>query len=215
MTIIHPIRPRGVATGNRPGAVGRTAPWSPHPFLSGMLEALLLPLAFVALGLGWWGTLLQTEGPPSAYPRSLLESVSVSRTESPVWLVDGFNVVQVGLLGGQDRSAWWTGERRALLLARVEALEPLEAPVWVVFDGGSPLREPDEGARARVVFTPSADQWLVDRVRKAEDPHRLVVVTADRRLAARVRHHGARVESPGEFLTRCRIDSERGYITSI
>jgi hypothetical protein len=62
------------------------------------------------------------------------------------------------------------------------------------------------------VFAPSADDWLVDRVRRDAAPERLVVVTADRSLAGRVRHHGARVMSPGEFLGRCRTPTARGLI---
>jgi hypothetical protein len=55
----------------------------------------------------------------------------------------------------------------------------------------------------QAVFVPSADDWLVARVREAADPQRVRVVTADRRLAARVRHHGGRVVSPAAFLGRC------------
>jgi predicted RNA-binding protein with PIN domain len=189
-----------------------------HPldgFLRGALEALLLPLAFSALGLAWWGTALRAEGAPPTYPRALMEEVATTTPESPVWLVDGFNVVQVGLLGGKDRSRWWSGPRRAQLLAHAAAFEPAEADVWVVFDGGSPRTEPGAAGRARVVFTPSADEWLVMRVRSAEDPGRIVVVTADRRLAGRVRHLGARVASPAEFLGRCTSAEGRGDSTPI
>jgi predicted RNA-binding protein with PIN domain len=135
--------------------------------------------------------------------------------EPSEWLVDGFNVVQVGLLGGRDRSQWWGAPHRAQLLSHVAAFDPAEATVWVVFDGGRPEPESGVRGRARVVFTPSADEWLVARVRGAEDPARLVVVTADRRLAARVRHLGARVASPAEFLGRCAQPEDRGGFTSI
>ncbi len=64
---------------------------------------------------------------------------------------------------------------------------------------GGPLQD----VRVRAVFAASADDWLVTRVRRAEDPARFAVVTCDRQVADRVRHRGARVVSPREFLARC------------
>jgi hypothetical protein len=190
-----------------------------HPFLRGALEALLLPLAFCALGLAWWGTALRAEGAAPTYPRAWMEAGAMTQVEVPSapaeWLIDGFNVVQVGLLGGQDRSQWWSASRRAQLLSQAAAFEPADASLWVVFDGGRPGPDSELEGRTRVVFAPSADEWLVARVRGAPDPSRLVVVTADRRLAARVRHLGARVASPAEFLARCGEPAIRGDFTSI
>ena len=73
----------------------------------------------------------------------------------------------------------------------------------VVFDGPRPAPEAEAGAGPRVVFAPDADAWLLARVGEAEDPSRLQVVTADRRLAARARHRGANVVAPNAFLRRC------------
>jgi hypothetical protein len=164
-------------------------------FWFGVAEALLLPLVFIALGLGWWGAVLRAEPAAASYPRGVA-------APAETWLVDGFNVVQVGLLGGRDRSSWWSGPQRAELLARAEGFEQREAALFVVFDGERAAPDAPLG-RVRRVFAPSADEWLVARVRESAEPERLVVVTADRRLAARVRHHGARVVLPGEFLGRC------------
>jgi hypothetical protein len=62
-----------------------------------------------------------------------------------------------------------------------------------------------------VVFAPSADEWLLRRLRSAPDPSRLGVVTGDRRLAIRSRRRGARVIMPREFLDRCRgIEADGG-----
>jgi rRNA-processing protein FCF1 len=55
----------------------------------------------------------------------------------------------------------------------------------------------------QVVFAPSADDWLLREVRSAENPSRVVVVTADRSLGDRARHAGASVVSPRDFLARC------------
>jgi hypothetical protein len=180
-------------------------------FWRGAFEALWVPLLFTLGGLGWFAAEQAAQAQAgfgaAAYPRHV--------TAPPdTWLVDGFNVVQVALLGGRDRHAWWTSGQRAELLARAEAFEDVEAPVFVVFDGArAPGEEPGAG-RVQRVFAPSADDWLVDRVRRDAAPERLVVVTADRRLAGRVRHHGARVVTPGEFLGRCRASEARGAIPS-
>jgi hypothetical protein len=83
--------------------------------------------------------------------------------------------------------------------------------VWVVFDGPDARELPDPGAaggggaRPRLVFAPSADDWLLRRARDAA-PGEVAIVTADRRLAARARSRGATVVSPREFLARCGRD---------
>ena len=125
------------------------------------------------------------------------------------WLVDGFNVLHAGVLRGNDRQGWWREEMRARLLARVASFDDVAAELWVVFDGRGPLGEAElRSERPRVVFAPSADEWLLAEVRAAEDPAALVVVTADRQLADRARHKGARVVSPRAFLARCRDREE-------
>jgi predicted RNA-binding protein with PIN domain len=121
-----------------------------------------------------------------------------------LWLVDGFNVLHVGMLQGRDRSDWWKRERREELLARVERFqsEHREADVLVVFDGAHPPDTPHE-SKVSIVFAPSADDWLVRAVREAEHAESIAVVTADRRLADRVRRRGATVVPPRSFISRC------------
>jgi predicted RNA-binding protein with PIN domain len=118
-----------------------------------------------------------------------------------IWLVDGYNVVHWGLLGGRDRERWWSAPLRAELLARAAAFEDPDAEVWVVFDGARP--GPEVEGRLHEVFAPSADDWLLRRIRDEADPARVALVTADRRLADRAKHRGAAVVSPSEFLDRC------------
>jgi hypothetical protein len=79
--------------------------------------------------------------------------------------------------------------------------------VWVVFDGPD-AREAPVGDRLYAVFAPSADDWLLRRVRSAPAPGELAVVTADRRLAARARHVGAQVVPPHAFLAHCTLEGE-------
>ena len=132
-----------------------------------------------------------------------------SGDEPSIWLVDGFNVLHAGLLRGRDRGRWWQATERRRLVELARRFDDPEAEIWVVFDGAHPPPEEAEAAaeeakeRVKVVFAPSADEWLLARLRAAPAPERVVVVTRDRRLADRSRHRGARVASPREFLAHC------------
>ncbi|MCP5058478.1 MAG: hypothetical protein GY937_17385 [bacterium] len=130
------------------------------------------------------------------------------------WLVDGFNVLHVALLHGRERGRWWRAEARNQLLSRIRRFEGA-GEVCVVFDGPRPetgpeSAEPPAAAVPRIVFAPSADDWLLAEIRKHPDPAQLAVVTADRRLADRARHHGAQIRSPRDFLARCPADESPG-----
>jgi hypothetical protein len=172
--------------------------------VSGLRETLLVVAAFLALGLSAAGLerAATRSGPP--YLRSMESAQQRSDTPRPaIWLVDGFNVLCTALLGGRDRAGWWGEERRAELLARAAQLAEPEAEVWVVFDGASPPPETPARGRVRAVFAPSADTWLLERLRERPPPGGAVVVTADRRLAERARRRGARIVTPHEFLASC------------
>ena len=157
----------------------------------GARDTGLVVAGVVAFGLGWAGL----AGAGSYTPAPMGE---------PRWLVDGFNVLHAGVLRGNDRRGWWREEMRARLLERVASFEDSAAEVWVVFDGPGPAGEAELASqRPRVVFAPSADDWLLAAVRDTDDPAGVVVVTADRQLADRARHRGARVVSPRAFLARC------------
>jgi hypothetical protein len=154
--------------------------------LLGIAQTLGIVAAFAGAGLAA-GTF---------YPRAMPER------PQQVWLVDGFNVIQVALLAGGERDGWWRDERRAELLARAGRLASAETPVWVAFDGEQPAPEPEPDAPLRAVFAPSADAWLLERLAQ-EDAACVRLVTADRRLANRARARGAQVVSPRAFLELC------------
>jgi YacP-like NYN domain len=119
-----------------------------------------------------------------------------------LWLVDGFNVLCAGVLRGRERASFWSEPNRRALLERVARFDDPEARLVVVFDGQGPAGEPG-CARPESVYAACADDWIVARVReRREEP--VAVVTADRQLAGRARHHGARVVAPLAFLSRCR-----------
>ena len=163
---------------------------------------LAIGAGFVAVGLGWAaaGSDLRDrdEGcAPIAYASS-----PMACGEAKIWLVDGYNVLHAAVLVGRDRSQWWTESRRRELIERVSRFDA-DVEIWVVFDGAD-----DSGAAAvppglHCVFAASADDWLVDRVRRAEDPTEIAVVTADRQVAGRARGRGAQIVSPKDFIARC------------
>ena len=162
-------------------------------FVIGLGQTAGLVAGFVVLGLGW-----------AAYTEASMSDGE--ETEEPaVWLVDGFNVLHAVVLGGRDRSGFWRAAERRRLIDRVRGLESGASEVWVVFDGPRPVEEaePDPDDRVRVVFAPSADDWLLGQVRSAREPGAIAVVTRDRKLAGRSRHRGARVVEPRDFLRRC------------
>lgn len=149
----------------------------------GILQTLSIVLGFAAAGLA----------AAAVYPPAMAQRQ---------WLVDGFNVIQVGLLAGREREHWWGPTRRRELRERAEQLDDPEAEVLLVFDGSEP--GPSEEGRTRSVFAPSADAWILARLGETPDPARVRVVTADRRLAARAHSRGAEVVSPAAFLQRCK-----------
>lgn len=177
----------------------------PSPsFGGGVVRALALIAVFPAAGLAYRAGLQAGSAPPT-YPPSWMEEIRAEEAAPELWLVDGFNVIQVALLAGREREGWWSAERRGELLAVATPLTAQGACVEVVFDGARQGPTEADGAGPAQVFAESADAWLIARVRAARDPGRVAVVTADRRLAGRVRHLGARVVPPREFLHLCRI----------
>jgi hypothetical protein len=121
------------------------------------------------------------------------------------WLVDGFNLLHAVVLRGADRKEWWRAGARDRVLALARGFDDLRVRLVVVFDGPRPPDEPEPLAPEwpEVVFAASADDWMVRAVRLAPEPSRVAVVTADRKLADRARHRGARVVGPWAFARRC------------
>jgi hypothetical protein len=155
----------------------------------------------VGFGLAWAQVEAQRTG---HYPGAVLDHRLRPPDEPCVWLVDGFNVLHAVVLGGRDRADWWTEGRRAEVVALASGLAGA-AEVWVVFDGSEErCGESLEPGGVHQVFAPSADDWLLERVKASADPSRVVVVTADRALVGRLERCGSRVVSPAAFASRCR-----------
>jgi predicted RNA-binding protein with PIN domain len=129
------------------------------------------------------------------------------------WLVDGYNFLHAALLGNAPRNdSWWGEANRARVIRAVSDFPEPDAELIVIFDGNreTAAQESDLAAadsrrfpRCAVRFAPSADDWIVKELRHCSHPSEHCVVTADRRLAARARSRGARVETPTAFLRRC------------
>ena len=181
------------------------------------------PAAATPAGPAQWDDRASLSGAPYPAPAMTTPESSGNAPESghpaeptaphvEEWLVDGYNFLHASLLGGQDRSQWWTAPQRARVLGAVAEAAPA-ARVTVVFDGDRPAADRPRGAEpgadepVAALYAPSADEWLVRRVKAADDPTSVAVVTADRRLADRVRHHGARVVAPRDFLAQANDQS--------
>ena len=176
------------------------------PFWRGILESLWVVAGFAGFGFAWAG-IERRDAAPADYPRPPMEATP---PEPRLWLVDGFNVLHAGVLHGRDRAQWWTEPRREQLVALAERFDDAGAEIWIVFDGigpdGSRPETPGEAPASRVrrIFAPSADDWLLAKVRTSQAPACLAIVTADRAVADRARHRGAQVVSPRSFLARCK-----------
>ncbi len=188
-----------------------------HRFVREALGTAAVIAAFVALGagsfeLGGGAATQAAEATGSAYPGAVMTGATESPPTPPAadepiaWLVDGFNVLHAAVLRGRDRKDWWGPAARGRVVDLVCGLDAPGAEIVIVFDGQRPADEPEGGEPAgpRVVFAASADDWLLAAVRRAPDPARVVVVTADRQLADRARHRGARILGPTAFRERCR-----------
>ncbi|MBW2724990.1 MAG: NYN domain-containing protein, partial [Deltaproteobacteria bacterium] len=94
---------------------------------------------------------------------------------------------------------------RERLVAFARRFPDPDAEIWLIFDGARPAENPERGERPklRLQFAPSADDWIVARVREEPDPSRIAVVSGDRKLTGRTRHHGAAAVSPRLFLDHC------------
>lgn len=129
-------------------------------------------------------------------------------------LVDGFNVLHTVLMKTDRPDGWWKSEQRERLLARVAGWRGGADEIWVAFDGSRPEEAvwtpPDTHAAppgpapiVRSLFAESADDWIVRQARRAEDPARILVVSADRQVTGRAQSAGVEVLSPWSFIAEC------------
>jgi predicted RNA-binding protein with PIN domain len=123
-----------------------------------------------------------------------------------ILIIDGFNVLHAVVLAGRDRAGWWQPAVQRRLVERVERLDLSYPSVWVVFDrrpstNGAPEEVTTNDPRLRVVYAPSADDWIVQEVERLAPRHSVTVVTSDRPLRERVRRAGGLPLSPRTLLS--------------
>lgn len=185
---------------------------SPREIAShGTIRALSVIAAFVAIAFGWAAFERQIGAvypAPSPYSSGAVSQDPASpRIRPSIWLVDGFNLLHAAVLrSGDSRKDWWKSANRERVLDLARSFDDREAELVIVFDGSELPSDPSD-AGPRVVFAAPADDWLLAAVKASPNPHRVAVVTADRRLADRLRDRGAQVVSPSAFAARCRSAS--------
>jgi len=190
-----------------------------------VIEALGVTLGVAAFGLLWAaveahapslypGAVVEPPAPsvpsegPEGVPAELAEAIA-ALPQAPVWLLDGYNVLHTAFFRDQPRRRWWREPHRQRLVECVHRFAAPADELWVVFDGPVPEPDPPSAQRVRVLFAPSADAWIRRRVRAAEHPDQIAVVTSDRKVQGRAAHHGARVVAPADFLAACRPSDDR------
>jgi uncharacterized coiled-coil protein SlyX len=131
---------------------------------------------------------------------------------APLYLVDGFNLLHAVILRGRERSHWWQVEQQARVVTLAQSFRGGE--VWVVFDArggervtgmgtGGAFTPGSSGHPVEVRFAPSADDYIVELCAQLRGQRQVVVVSADRALIDRARHHGAARLSPWQFAEQC------------
>jgi predicted RNA-binding protein with PIN domain len=119
----------------------------------------------------------------------------------PILIIDGFNVLHAVVLVGRDRAGWWQPAAQRRLVERVEQLTLSYPSIWIVFDRRPSTSEIPEDVtsndpRLRIVYAPSADEWIVHEIERLAPQHAITVITADRPLRERIRRVGGTVLSP-------------------
>jgi hypothetical protein len=114
------------------------------------------------------------------------------------FLIDGNNLI--GAARGASRPS---AEDRAALISEVaDRLRRTRARAVLFFDGDAE-RSTGLGALAvRPSGRGSADDAIVEEIRKSRAPRECTVVTEDRALGSRARELGAQVISPSDFWAR-------------
>jgi hypothetical protein len=109
-------------------------------------------------------------------------------------LIDGYNVIK--------RHPEWAGlslqrgRERLIGLVRHARWAALPRRVQVVFDGSGPEESLQEltGSLSVRFARPSADAYMLDAIRAAREPGRLLVVSDDGEIARAAKSHGIRCE---------------------
>lgn len=116
------------------------------------------------------------------------------------YLIDGYNLLFRKLESGQSIQS----QRQNLINALQKIINTLHLSAAVIFDSAY---QEYEGSRSHiqtleVVFTDkgqSADDYILDEIRRHQRPQQLIVISSDNKLTWRCRQLGAKTESCEEF----------------
>ncbi len=114
------------------------------------------------------------------------------------WIVDGDNLL--GTWAGRSRS---DGERRTLARDLDRWARDHGRALMIVFDGPTPPVAPPGNVRFSG-HGRSADDLILEAIRRSKDPRGITVVTSDRSLGDQCRHLQARVERADRFRPKMR-----------
>lgn len=114
------------------------------------------------------------------------------------YFLDGNNLI--GLARGTARPS--EEDRQALMAEVAERLRRTRARAVLFFDGSTNRSSSLGDLEIREVLGASADDAIVAGVERARNPCEILVVTADRGLARRVRDAGGKTLAPQEFWQR-------------
>jgi len=114
------------------------------------------------------------------------------------FLIDGNNLI--GAARGSSRPS---AEDRAALIAEVaDRLRRTRARAILFFDGDAERRAELGALAVRPSGAASADDAILEEIRRSRAPRECTVVTEDRALKGRARELGARAITPGDFWAR-------------
>jgi predicted RNA-binding protein with PIN domain len=114
------------------------------------------------------------------------------------YFLDGNN-----LIGHARRTARPSQEDRAALICEVaDRLRRTKASAVLFFDGANQRGSSLGALTIHASAGTSADDQIVDEIRRARASIEITVVTADRNLARRARDLGAKAIAPAEFWNR-------------
>jgi hypothetical protein len=129
-----------------------------------------------------------------------------------ILIIDGFALIQGGILHGEERASWWKPESYGRIISVVGSFDDCDfSRIWLVFEGPYGTSPVHDGAdpstkksRLEVFHVPQADEWITARVRGGSSAVSFTVVTADEDLKFHLERLGAKILTPEAFLSRCR-----------
>ena len=122
-------------------------------------------------------------------------------------LIDGHNALFALHISGETHE-----QQRHALLRLVGAVAPEAVVYFDARDAPADVFSPASELGVRVVYCKrrEADAAILDEVRDAEEPRKLMVVTNDREVSGIAAQHGVKCKSVGDFFRRRMQEESEG-----